>query len=86
EDPTEGELRSWIGDLAEVEQAELVALMWLGRGDDSADHFSDLVEKALASNTTRTESYLLGDPLFGELIEEGVDALGLALPEPGEAV
>src|ERR1700754_4220467 len=40
------ELSSFISDLNVDEQIDLVALMWLGRGDGDLDGFSDLRSQA----------------------------------------
>lgn len=81
DDPTEAELRSWIGDLSDTQKAELVALMWLGRGDGDAEGFADLVEQARAARTGPTADYLLGEPQLAALLEEGLEALGLPFAE-----
>jgi hypothetical protein len=76
DDPTEAELRSWIGDLSEDEQAELVALFWMGRGDGGVEELPELVETARASRTRSTAGYLLGEPLLADHLEEALEALG----------
>lgn len=79
DDPTAVELTSWILDLGETEQAELVALMWLGRGDDEPENFPDLVEQARGrqEHGRRTVAYLLGTPQLGDYLEEGLEKLGV---------
>ena len=77
DDSTEGELRSWIDDLTDTQQAELVALFWLGRGDGDAAEFGDLIAQARRSRVTRTSKYLLGQPLLADYLEEGLEALGV---------
>jgi hypothetical protein len=69
------ELASWIADLTESEQAELVALYWIGRGDGEAEDFEALVEQARASQSAPTERYLLDAPLLADHLEAGLDAL-----------
>ena len=76
DDPTEDELRSWIEDLTDTEQAELVALFWLGRGDGDPSDFPDLVEQARSSRSGKTSKYLLGEPLLADYLEEALEALG----------
>jgi hypothetical protein len=76
DDPTEDELRSWIEDLTDTEQAELVALFWLGRGDGDPSDFPDLVEQARGSRSGKTSKYLLGEPLLADYLEEALEALG----------
>ena len=79
DDATGTELRSWIADLNDTEQAELVALMWLGRGDDGPESFPEMVEHARGSQAhgRRTVSYLLGTPRLGDYLEEGLEKLGV---------
>ena len=79
DDATADELGSWIADLNDTEQAELVALMWLGRGDDEAENFPSLVEQARGSQQhgRRTAGYLLGTPRLGDYLEEGLEKLGI---------
>ncbi len=80
DDPTAAELRAWIEDLDDDAQAELVALMWLGRGDDEdASTYPGLVEQARASQQhgRRTAGYLLGTPRLGDYLEEGLEKLGV---------
>ena len=79
DDPTASELHSWIMDLSDTEQAELVALMWLGRGDEESESFPDLVEQARGSQEhgRRTVAYLLGTPQLGDYLEEGLEKLGV---------
>ena len=80
DDPTMVELRNWISDLDDDSQAELVALMWLGRGDDEdMGSFPDLVEEARGQqgHGRRTVGYLLGTPRLGDYLEEGLEKLGI---------
>ena len=81
DDASLDELRSWIHDLTDTEQAELVALFWLGRGDGDADEFADLVQRARESRNTPTADYLLGAPLLSDMLEEGLQALGYSVSE-----
>lgn len=81
DDASYDELHSWIDDLTDTEQAELVALFWLGRGDGEADEFPELVERARASRSTPTADYLLGEPMLSDMLEEGLQALGYTASE-----
>jgi hypothetical protein len=76
DDSTEEELRELINDLNVDEAAELIALMWIGRGDYSADEWNDAVNEARQRGNRRTSKYLLGMPLLGDWLEEGLEALG----------
>jgi hypothetical protein len=66
-----------IQGLDPEEQAELVALMWLGRGDAEVDEWSALVAQAQERAETPTEEYLLGHPHVADHWAEGLDKLGL---------
>lgn len=76
EDLTAEELRELIGDLNVDEAAELVALVWVGRGDYDADEWAEAVAEASRRGNRRTASYLLGMPMLGEWLEAGLEAIG----------
>ncbi len=78
DDPSEQELASWINDLTDTEAAELVALMWLGRGDGDAADFPALVEQARRARTGKTSKYLLGEPMLADYLAEGLEALDIS--------
>jgi hypothetical protein len=65
--------------LSDREQAELVALMWLGRGDVEPEEWQETVRLAAERRDRPTEDYLLGHPLLGEYWAEGADKLGITL-------
>ncbi len=77
EDLTAEELRELIDDLNVDESAELVALVWVGRGDYDASEFLTAVENARGSATQKTSKYLLGMPMLGDWLEEGLEAIGV---------
>jgi Protein of unknown function (DUF3775) len=66
-----------IRGLEPREQAELVALMWLGRDEGDPEEFDALVQQALERREVPTENYLLDHPLVAEHWLEGMDRLGL---------
>lgn len=76
DDLTAEELRELIGDLNVDEAAELVALAWLGRGDYEAGEWETAVTEARARGNKRTAEYLMGMPMLGDWLEEGLEALG----------
>lgn len=75
-DATDDELRSYISDLNQDEQASLVAVMWIGRDTFTADDLEEAIQTAKAEATTPTEDYLLGVPLLSDYLEAGLEALG----------
>ncbi|MEM0990250.1 MAG: DUF3775 domain-containing protein [Pseudomonadota bacterium] len=69
DDPSVEELTNWISDLTQTQQAELVALMWLGRSDDGPASFADYLAEASGQQGARTAPYLLGTPQLGDHLE-----------------
>lgn len=69
------ELREYIRSLDEDEQIALVALAWIGRGTFDAADFDLAVAEARRAHNSRTAEYLLGLPLLGDYLEEGLAAL-----------
>lgn len=72
DDPVYEELVSFINDLNVDEQAQLVALTWLGRGDYRIDEWDAAVATAAERQTGSTARYLLGIPILADLLEEGL--------------
>ena len=77
DDPVREELGSLISELSVDEQIDLVALMWLGREDGQAADWDDVRQQAHYAHNSRTADYLCGNPLLGDHLEGGLDALGL---------
>ena len=80
-DRAEPQFRAFIDRLPIDEQAELVALMWVGRGAFDAQEWQTALETALSEATTPCADYLIGTPHFADHIEAGADALGVELAE-----
>ena len=66
-----------IRGLDRRQQAELVALMWLGRDEGDPEEFDQLVIEALGRREVPTEDYLFDHPLVAEHWLDGLDRLGL---------
>lgn len=77
------ELHDFIASLNEDEQAALTAVMWIGRDSFDADDLEEAVATARAEKTIPTEDYLMGEPRLADLLEAGLDALGIS-PEESE--
>lgn len=75
-DPVLAELRNAIDDLEPDQQVALVALMWVGRGDYDEDEWDTALEQARDSWNERTADYVIGTPLAGDYLAEGLDVLG----------
>lgn len=74
DDPVFAELRAFIRALDIEEQINLVALAWVGRGTYDASEWPQALDTARAEHTNRTAEYLLGLPLLGDYLEEGLAA------------
>ncbi len=81
DDPVRREIVAFIHALNVDEQVDLVALTWLGRGDGDLDAWDELRGEAERAHNKRTASYLLGIPLLGDYLEEGLAACGLSCEE-----
>ena len=81
DDPVAQELAGFIRALSEDEQIDLVALTWLGRDDYSASDWPAVREEAARAHNNRTAEYLLGTPLLGDFLEEGLSLLGRSCEE-----
>ncbi len=81
DNPTEEELRDAIDGLGPPERQELLALMWLGRGDYDAGSWPEALREAAETNIANVTSYLVGTPLLPDYLEEGASALGLSLED-----
>lgn len=76
-DPVQKEIYGFIAALTEDEQIDLVALMRLGRGDGTIEEWDDLRKEAADGRNGHTARYLLGEPLLGDLLAEGLNAFGI---------
>ena len=84
DNPTAQELRDAIESLNIDEREELLALVWLGRGDYDAQSWPEALQQARDSGNAHEASYLLGTPLLADYLEEGAAALGLSLDDYDE--
>jgi hypothetical protein len=76
DDPVYQELKITIDDLEPDQQVSLVALMWLGRGDYSAEEWDSAYERAGESWNERSAEYLIGTPLLADYLTMGLEQLG----------
>lgn len=72
------EVDASVADLSPEQQAELVALMWLGRGDYALEEWEEARAEALAQylDNGHTTKYLMGHPMVSDHLEEGLIAHG----------
>ena len=81
DNPTLQELRDAIEGLNVDERDELLALVWLGRGDFTAAEWRDALRQARQVADRRDADYLIGTSLLADYLEEAIAALGLSLEE-----
>ena len=86
DDATEDEIRGVLASLNDDERADLLALLYVGRGDMEPEEWSEAVrfarERAAEGQGVRAE--LLGAPDAGDLLAEGLDRMGIT-PELPQA-
>lgn len=76
-DRAEEEFDAFIESLNEDEQANLVAIMWIGRGSFDPEDWDEALNTALTEATTPTAEYLKGTPHLADHLENGLEALGI---------
>jgi len=81
DDPVVQEITAAIFGMSEDEQIDLVALAWLGRGDDSIDDWYELRAEAARVHNKRTASYLLGMPLLADYLDDALSKFGHSCDE-----
>mgnify|MGYP001824911131 CR=1 FL=1 len=83
DDPSVQEVKATIRDLEPDQRAELVALMWLGRGDYLLSEWEQVQADAAESLTDITDvgAYLLSHPLVAEYLLEGLIQHGISCEE-----
>lgn len=75
-DPTLEEFRYIVEDLEPDQQQQVVALLWLGRGDYELDEWQDALDYAADAWNTATADYLISHPMLADYLTEGLDQHG----------
>lgn len=70
------EFRNIVADLEPDQQLQIVALLWLGRGDFTLEEWSEALEQAADNWNERTADYLIAHPLLPDYLAEGLDQHG----------
>jgi hypothetical protein len=81
DDMTEDSLRQFIDALNEDEQAAMIALAWIGRGDYGPEDWDEARSLAAERNESDAASYLLEMDMLGDLLAEGVASFGLSIED-----
>jgi len=80
-DPAYQEFVATIRDLEPDQQANLVALMWIGRGDFEAEDWEEALEQAMEERTAHTAEYLISKPFVADYLETALHQLGFSCDE-----
>ena len=75
------DLETQIGELNEDEQASLIALAWVGRGDYEPDEWEEALSLARERHEADPAGYLASLDLLGDLLAEGLAAFGIVAEE-----
>jgi hypothetical protein len=75
-DAIQQELMSYINGLGEEERANLVALAWVGRETFDTSEWAEALDTARNEHGKRTAQYLLGLPLLGDYLADGLAEFG----------
>jgi hypothetical protein len=81
DDPVVEEITSLINAMSRDEQVDLVALAWLGRDDYTPQDWPAVRAEADQAHNAHTAEYLLGMPLLGDFLEEGLSMRGYSCEE-----
>lgn len=81
DDMSEDALRLFIGELNEDEQASLIALAWIGRGDYGSEDWDEARALAAERNESGAAAYLMDMDMLGDLLAEGVASFGLSIED-----
>jgi hypothetical protein len=85
DNPTRQELVDALDSLNEDERVELLAMMWLGRGDFDVSEWEDALKLARERHDARESEYLAATPLLPDFLDDALSALGYAEEELEEA-
>ncbi len=85
ENPAEQEVRAIVDDMAEDEQAEVIALALVGRGTYDASEWADALEAA-ADETSDAADWMLQQPTLSTDLEAGLAAFDLSCDGLGTVV
>ena len=70
------EMVEFIAGLNIEEQTDLLALIWLGRGDYDLGQWAEAVAEAEGRIAARDPDYLIGDAALPEYLGDGLEAFG----------
>ena len=77
QDARRRETIEFIAGLNVDEQTDLLALIWLGRGDYGIEEWDDALTEAEARIAARDPDYMIGDAALPEYLGDALEAFGL---------
>lgn len=77
-DRTMPEFQGFVARLPVEQQAELVAVMWIGRGAFEPQEWEEALGVAIQEASSPTADYLAGSPHLADHLENGLDALNIS--------
>lgn len=80
-DPTYEELMGALRELNRDELLDVAGLLWIGRGDFDASQWDDARANGAEYPDLRLAQYIVGTPLFGDFLEEGLAAFDISCEE-----
>ncbi len=81
DDPTREELMGALQALNDDESLDLVAVVWIGRGSFDRDEWHEARSQAKEIPQADRARYLIGTPMLGDYLEQGLAAFGLSCGE-----
>jgi hypothetical protein len=81
DDAVQDELIAAIDSLNDDAQLDLVALIWIGRGDFLLSEWNEARAAAKDIGRERMPRYVCGMPLVSDFLDEGLSQLGLSLDD-----
>jgi Protein of unknown function (DUF3775) len=83
-DTVHGRLAEFIATLTRDEKASLLAIALIGKGRYTPQNLAGAVESARSEALFMQDSYLIGIPLLADYLREGMEKLGLSIPDREE--
>jgi hypothetical protein len=81
DDPVSQEITGFIAALTDDEKLDLLALVQLGRGDGTLEEWDEMRAEAAREELPRTAHNLLGEPMLGDLLAEGLSEFGISFAD-----
>lgn len=81
DNPVEQEIRVFVAEMDEDEKADLIGLLRLGRGDGTMEEWAAMRAEGMREHAGNVAAYLLGEPMLGDYLEEGLSQFGMSCAE-----